>query len=125
MSQQPNDVLKLYAALGSEREYILVNGIKPVTIGDLRRELHRVWRIPPEQQCIVFKGYNLHEYLDSAPLETFGLENNSHISVWPKGTSSQQTDVRLPRGTSPPPTKIDTVFSPRIPGPPGAINSNR
>jgi hypothetical protein len=125
MSQQPNDVLKLYAALGSEREYILVHGIKPVTIGDLRRELHRVWRIPPEQQCIVFKGYNLHEYLDSAPLETFGLENNSPISVWPKGTSSQQTDVRLPRGGSPPPTKIDTVFSPRIPGPPGAINSNR
>jgi hypothetical protein len=122
---QPNDVLKLYAALGSEREYILVHGVKPIIIADLKREIFRIWRMPPEQQCIVFKGYNLHEYLDSAPLETFGLENNSPISVWPKGGSTQQTDVRLPRGASPPPTKIDAVFSPRIAAPPGALNNQR
>ena len=118
----PNDLLKLYAALGSEREYILVHGRKPLVISDLKMELNRVFKIPPDQQCIVFKGYNLHEYLDDAPLETFGLENNSPISLWPKGSSNNQADVRLPRGASPPPALVDDVFSPRIPQPPGNMN---
>ena len=84
-------------------------------------ELGRVFKIPPEQQCIVFRGYNLHEYLDDAPLEAFGLENNSPISVWPKG-SSNQLDLRLPRGASPPPSIGEGVFSPRIPPPPGNMS---
>ncbi|RNA00886.1 hypothetical protein BpHYR1_038497 [Brachionus plicatilis] len=111
-----NVVLKLYVSFGSEREYILVNGKKPLTVSDLKREIYRVFKIQPDQQCIVFKGYNIHEYLDEAPLEAFGLENNSPLSVWPKGNNNVP-DIRLPRGATPPPQA--DIFSPRVPPPPG------
>lgn len=95
-----------------------------MTIADLKRELLRLFKIAPDQQCVVFKGYNLHEYLDDAPLEAFGLENNSPISLWPKGSGSNQMDVRLPRGATPPPSSnLPDIFSPRIPPPPGNVNS--
>lgn len=89
---------------------------------DLKRELNRIFKIPPDQQCIVFKGYNLHEYTDEAPLEAFGLENNSPISVWPRSNSSNNNnnnmDIRLPlRGPSPTPLQhnqlADAFVSPR------------
>lgn len=116
-----NVVLKLYVSFGSEREYLLVNGKKPLTVSDLKREINRVFKIQPDQQCIVFKGYNIHEYLDEAPLEAFGLENNSPVSVWPKGNNNFP-DIRLPRGITPPPQP--DIFSPRIPQQPGNL-SNR
>lgn len=101
-------------SFGSEREYLLVHGKKPLVIHDLKLELSRTFKIPPDQQCIVHKGYNLHEYLDDAPLEAFGLENNSQISLWPRGNTSQP-DVRLPRGISPPASTnhIADAFTPR------------
>ncbi len=116
-----NEVLKLYVSFGSEREYILVNGKKPLMIYDLKLEISRQFKVPPDQQCIVFKGYNLHDYMDDAPLEAFGLENNSPISLWPKG-GSNQNDLRLPRGPSPPPQLIADIFSPRVPPPPPGQN---
>lgn len=117
----PQDVLKLYAALGSEREYVLVNGKKPLSIADLKVELCRIFRIAPEQQNIVFKGYALHEYKDNAPLETFGLENNSQIHVWPKSdVHPGHNQVRLPpmglAAMASPRMANDQMFSPRIPG---------
>lgn len=102
----PRDVLKLYATYGSDREYILVHGRKPLMIYDLKLEINRIFKIPLEKQSIVFKGYYLHEYLDDAPLEAFGLENNSPISIWYKNDmemqqQQQQQDIRLPRPPSP------------------------
>jgi hypothetical protein len=98
----PRDVLKLYVTYGSDREYVLVHGRKPLMIYDLKSELNRAFKVPLDKQCIVFKGYYLHEYLDDAPLEAFGLENNSPISVWLKGDNEQQNvDLRLPRPQSP------------------------
>lgn len=99
--QYQRDVLKLYVTYGSDREYVLVHGRKPLMIYDLRLELNRQFKIPLDKQCIVFKGYYLHEYLDDAPLEAFGLENNSPISVWLKGDNEPQVDLRLPRQPSP------------------------
>lgn len=116
-----NVVLKLYVSYGSEREYMLVNGRKPLIVSDLKKEINRVFKIPPDQQCIVFKGYNIHDYLDEAPLDAFGLENNSPLSVWPKGNNNFP-DIRLPRGATPPPQS--DIFSPRIPAQAGSL-SNR
>lgn len=115
MKPGSNDVLKLYVSFGSEREYILVHGKKPLMILDLKMQISRQFKIPPEQQCIVFRGYNLHEYLDDAPLEAFGLENNSPIAVWPKGNNNRP-DLRLPRGSTPPPGP--DLNSPRMAHPP-------
>jgi hypothetical protein len=93
----PNDVLKLYASSGSSKEYILVHGQKPLRLSDLKNELNRVFKIPPEMQSIVYRGKNLHEFLDETPLETFGLENNSPILVWQKGNPEYQpVDLRFP-----------------------------
>jgi hypothetical protein len=94
----PNDVLKLYASSGSSKEYILVHGQKPLKLSDLKNELNRVFKIAPEMQSIVYRGKNLHEFLDETPLETFGLENNSPILVWQKGNPEYQTaaDFRFP-----------------------------
>ena len=36
----PRDVLKLYVTYGSDREYILVHGRKPLMIYDLKLELN-------------------------------------------------------------------------------------
>ena len=68
----------------------------------------------------------MHEYLDDAPLEAFGLENNSQISLWPRSTI-QREDLRLPRDLSPPSHPISDVFSsPRSLNQPiaAAINNN-
>lgn len=110
-------MIKLYVSFGSEREYVLVHGKKPITIVDLKNELHRVFKIQPESQCIVYRGFNLHDYLDDAPLEAFGLENNSPISLWPRGSPSHQ-DLRLPRSGSPAPPMIADAFTPRAQFPP-------
>lgn len=69
---------------------MLVNGRKPLSVYDLKQALFRHFRIVPEQQCIVFKGYNLHDYIDETPLDAFGLENNSPISFWFKLNSNPQ-----------------------------------
>ena len=87
--------------MGSQKEYILVHGQKPILISDLKAEINRSFKIPPDQQFILFKGNNLHEYLDDTPLETFGLENNCPISVWAKGIYSE-SDSRLPKEIVPP-----------------------
>lgn len=87
--------------MGSQKEYILVHGQKPILISDLKNEINRSFRIPLDQQFILFKGNNLHEYSDETPLETFGLENNSAISVWTKGIYSE-SDLRLPKEIVPP-----------------------
>lgn len=116
----PQDTLKLNISFGSEREYVLIHGDKPVKISDLKLALQRSFKIPPEQQCIVHKGYNIHDYLDEAPLTSFGLGNNSHVSVWPRAYN-QNPDLRLPRAPDQLPTMlIADAYSntPRInPGP--------
>ena len=118
-SQPSGDVIKVYVSFGSEREYVLIYGKKPITLRDLKLELSRVFKIAPEKQCIVFKGYNLHDYVDEAPLEAFGIENNSPLYLWPKGNPVQQ-DVRLPRSLSPA-NQIADAFSPR--SNPASINN--
>ena len=105
-----NDVIKLYAASGSTREYILVHGERPLSLSDLKTELARVFKIPPELQCIVYRGKNLHDYLDNTPLETFGLENNSPISVWTRGNPNSQMDFRFPSNANP---ASGQIYSPR------------
>lgn len=98
-----------------------MHGKKPLRISDLRRDLERVFKIPANQQCIVFKGFNLHEYVDEAPLEAFGMENNSPIAVWPR-SSPLPSGVGSQRGLagSPPPNQMlaDALNSPRVPPPP-------
>jgi hypothetical protein len=94
-----NDIIKLNVSFGAEREYILVHGKKPITIRDLKNQLFKTFKIPVEYQNIVYKGYNLHEYVDDAPLTGFGLENNSNISIWPKATITHP-DLRLPAKSS-------------------------
>jgi hypothetical protein len=107
-------VLKLYVSHGSEREYVLVNGRKPLSIYDLKQALFRMFKIGPDQQCIVHKGYNLHDYIDETPLEAFGLENNSPISFWYKLGNNNPLDVRLPTDRMPQQQQqMPEAFSPR------------
>ena len=81
------ETVKVYVSFGSEREYILVNGVKPLRLADLKHELSYCFNLPVQQQCIVYKGYNMHEYVDDTPLESFGIENNSRLSLWHKSHS--------------------------------------
>lgn len=115
------DILKLNVSLGSERETILIHGVRPLKVSDLKQELHKVFKIPPEAQNIVFKGWNIHDYMDEAPLGSFGLENNSPIAVWPRQFNSHP-DIRLPRAPDQPATLLADAYqvnSPRLnPGPP-------
>lgn len=115
------DILKLNVSLGSERETILIHGVRPLKVSDLKKELQKVFKIPPESQNIVFKGWNIHDYMDEAPLGSFGLENNSPIAVWPRQYNTHP-DVRLPRAPDQPATLLADAYqinSPRLhPGPP-------
>lgn len=99
----PQDILKLNVSLGSERECVHIHGKKPVKVFDLKQVLERTFKIPKEQQCIVFKGHNIHDFLDETPLHSFGLENNSPVSVWPRAYNNRP-DLRLPRGPEQAPT---------------------
>lgn len=99
----PQDILKLNVSLGSERECIHIHGKKPVKVYDLKQVLTRTFKIPPEQQCIVFKGHNIHDFMDETPLYSFGLENNSPINVWARAYNNHP-DLRLPRGPDQAPT---------------------
>ena len=114
------DILKLNVSLGSERETILIHGTRPLKVSDLKNELANVFKIPPERQNIVFKGWNIHDYMDEAPLGSFGLENNSPIAVWPRQYNAHP-DIRLPRAPDQPATLLADAYqinSPRIhPGP--------
>lgn len=82
-------------------------------IYDLKLELNRVFKVPLDKQAIVFKGYYLHEYLDDAPLEAFGLENNSPISLWFKGENDGGRDFRHPRQPDPSELQQPEKLSPR------------
>jgi len=117
----PQDILKLNVSFGSEREYVLIHGQKPLKISDLKQALFRTFKIAPDQQAIVFKGYNMHDYMDEAPLSSFGLENNSQVNVWPRVLNNNYPDYRLPRGPDQQPTMmIDQAYNntPRLnPGP--------
>ncbi len=84
---------------------------------NLKAEISKFFQIPPEHQCIVYRGKSLHEYKDETPLEIFGIENNSPILVWSSLNPNKQ-DLRLPRVQSPSLTQTDLIFSPRIPLPP-------
>ena len=93
-------ILKLFVSMGSQKEYIFVHSRqKQITVFDLKSEVFRIFKIPLEQQFILFKGNNLHEYLDESPLDAFGLENNSCLSVWKK-LKSNVSDFVLPRENS-------------------------
>jgi hypothetical protein len=107
-------VLKLYAALGSERENVFINGERPLRISNLKKEVSKVFKIPEEKLFIVYRGKNMHEYDDDVRLEEFGIENNSPITVWSKADSNNQIDLRIPRGASPPHSKIDHLSTPRL-----------
>ena len=77
-------VLKLQLSLGSQKENIFLHARRLLTISDLKSEICRVFKIPLEQQFIFYKGNNLHECPNETPLNYFGLENNSQISIWAK-----------------------------------------
>jgi hypothetical protein len=94
-SSGANDVLKVDVSNGSTHEYVMVRGKKPLMIYDLKLELSRVFRIPPDQQNICFKGYNMHEYTDDAPLEAFGIDTHSQLQVWQKGDEQQQQQLQM------------------------------
>ena len=85
-------------------------------------ELNRVFKIPTEKLFIVYRGKSLHEYQDDAPLEEFGIENNSPITLWSKADTDSKLDLRITRGVSPH-SKIDHLSSPRIKLPP--VNKNQ
>jgi len=106
----PQDILKLNIAYGSERECVLIHGKKPLKIGDLKTTLKQAFKIPPENQCIVFKGYNIHEYVDEAPLSSFGLENNHQVNLWPKA-NNPYPDIRLPRAPDQHPYQIADSYN--------------
>jgi hypothetical protein len=106
-------VLKIYVSHGSEREYVQITGRKPLTIYDMKQALFRTFKIGPDQQCIVFKGYNLHDYIDETPLDAFGLENNSPVAFWYKLGNNNPLDVRLPTDRMPAQQQLPEAFSPR------------
>ena len=113
-NEPPSDLIKLNISFGSEREYVLIHGKKPIVIRDLKAQLTKSFKIPPEHQNIVFKGYNLHDFMDEAPLSAFGLENNSQVSVWPKSFNSHP-DLRLPKAPDQPATQMGDIYNtPRI-----------
>ena len=68
----------------------------------------------------------MHEYEDETPLELFGIENNSPITVWSKADPENQQDLRIPRGASPPSSsKFDRLVTPRMSLPRVNFNQKR
>ena len=73
-------VIKLEAAYGSERQFIIVKRNQDLIVRDIMEEVNRVFRIPMDEQVIFHKGTNLCDFLND-PLENMGVENNHQIRV--------------------------------------------
>ena len=73
-------VIKLEAALGSERQFIVVTRKQDLIVRDVMEEVQKVYKIPMEVQTVFHKGTNLCDFMDST-LESLGVENNHPIRV--------------------------------------------
>ena len=43
-------LLKILMSMGAQKEYLLVHGEQKVLISDLKREIYKVFKIPPDEQ---------------------------------------------------------------------------
>jgi hypothetical protein len=73
-------VIKLEAALGSERQFIVVTRKQDLIVRDVMEEVQKVFKIPIEVQTLFHKGTNLCDFMDHT-LESLGVENNHPIRV--------------------------------------------
>ncbi len=85
-------VIKLEAAHGSERQYILVRRNQDLVVRDLMEEVQKIFKIPIEEQVIFHKGNNLCDFMNDK-LEALGIENNQAIRV----TRDSELPKRSPR----------------------------
>ena len=69
-------VIKLEAAHGSDRQYILVRRNEDLIVRDLMEEVQKIYKIPIEEQVIFHKGTNLCDFMNET-LENLGIENNN------------------------------------------------
>jgi hypothetical protein len=73
-------VIKLEAAYGSERQFVIVKRSRELIVRDLLEEIQKVFKIPVEEQVIFHKGTNLSDFVGET-LENLGVENNNLIRV--------------------------------------------
>lgn len=73
-------VIKLEAALGSERQFIVITRKEDLIVRDVMEEVNKVFKIPMDVQVIFHKGTNLCDFMNST-LESLGVENNHPIRV--------------------------------------------
>ena len=57
-------VIKLEAALGSERQFIVVTRKQDLIVRDVMEEVQKVFKIPIEVQTLFHKGTNLCDFMD-------------------------------------------------------------
>lgn len=86
-------VIKLEAAYGSERQFIVVKRNQELIVRDVMEEINRVFRIPMDELVIFHKGTNLCDYVNEK-LENLGVENNHPIRV----CRDEELVKRSPRG---------------------------
>lgn len=73
-------VIKLEAAFGSERQFIVVTRSQDLVVRDLMEDVQKTFKIPMNEQVIFHKGSNLCDF-PSETLEHLGVENNHPIRV--------------------------------------------
>ena len=73
-------VIKLEAAHGSERQFIVVTRQRDLIVRDVMEEINRVFKIPMDVQVVFHKGTNLCDFIEST-LESLGVENNHPIRI--------------------------------------------
>jgi hypothetical protein len=85
-------VIKLEAAFGSERQFILVKRNQDLIVRDLMEEVQKIFKIPIDEQVIFHKGNNLCDFVNEK-LEALGIENNHMVRV----TRDPELPKRSPR----------------------------
>ncbi len=73
-------VIKLEAAYGSERQFIVVKRNQDLIVRDVMEEINRVFKIPMDVQTVFHKGTNLCDFMNET-LENLGVENNHPIRI--------------------------------------------
>lgn len=85
-------VIKLEAAYGSERQFIVIKRNQDLIVHDVLEEIQKTFKIPVDQQVIFHKGTNLCDF-PSEKLENLGIENNHLVRI----TRDQELPSRSPR----------------------------
>ena len=89
-SAAPSYLLSLYIDLGDRREHTIISRNYPITVYDLQVDLQKRFNVPVSEQDLWFNRTPLTRFPPDTTLDSFGIGNDSCISLGYRNLPPQQ-----------------------------------